>query len=142
MPLNQVRAREQTPGKSNSNEEGTAMFGPTFWILALFAFMAAGIRKLWGEALFAPDDPQIRRDTNPLKPLVFRAGEEARVVVHGEGDHTLDLFVYDANGNLTGRDTCTFDRCVAAGAPARKGNVHIQVGNLGAVYDQYRRWSN
>ena len=36
---------------------------------------------------------------------VFRAGERARVVVDGDGDTDLDVFVYDENGNLIASDT-------------------------------------
>jgi hypothetical protein len=74
--------------------------------------------------------------TDRFNPITFRAGEEAAVIVHGDGDTVLHLRVFDQNGNLMD-DTCQYDRCVATWTPRRTGPFYITVENLGRVYNEY-----
>jgi hypothetical protein len=68
----------------------------------------------------------------------FRGGESAAVIISGDGDTDLDLYVYDENGNLIGSDTDSSDDCVVRFAPKWTGMFRIEVRNLGSVYNQYQ----
>ncbi len=68
----------------------------------------------------------------------FRGGETAVVIVSGDGDTDLDLFVYDSNGNLVASDTDNTDDCVCAWTPRYTGTFTIKVKNYGNVYNRYR----
>lgn len=76
--------------------------------------------------------------TDRFDPMVFRAGEEATVIVQGDGDTRLHLRVFDQGHHLIDEDTCQYDRCVAVFTPAWTGPFTITVENLGSVYNQYR----
>ena len=70
-------------------------------------------------------------------PVSFRGGEDAYVVVSGDGDSDLDLYVYDQNGNLITFDRDGTDDCVVSFVPNWTGPFFIQVKNLGGVYNNY-----
>ena len=67
----------------------------------------------------------------------FNGKEEAAVVISGDGDTDLDLFVYDENGNLIDSDTEVGDDCVVRFIPRWTGKFRIEIRNLGSVYNQY-----
>lgn len=69
--------------------------------------------------------------------IVFRGGEEASIVVDGDGDTDLDLFVYDENGNEIVRDDDRTDTCVVRWTPRWTGKFTVRVANLGRVYNRY-----
>ena len=69
--------------------------------------------------------------------LKFWANELAEVIVIGDGDNDLDLYVYDANGNLIASDTDYTDQCVCRWVPAWTGTFIIRIINRGAVYSNY-----
>jgi hypothetical protein len=75
--------------------------------------------------------------TDRFNPITFRAGEEATVIVQGDGDTVLHLRVLDQNGHLIDEDTCQYDRCVANWTPKWTGPFYITVENLGGVYNEY-----
>lgn len=67
----------------------------------------------------------------------FRGNEQACVIVSGDGDTDLDLYVYDANNNLITSDTDYTDDCVCVWTPAWTGNFIIKIVNRGRVYNRY-----
>ena len=69
--------------------------------------------------------------------IKFRGGEPAYVVVSGDGDTDLDLYVYDENGNLITYDNDNIDDCVVSFNPRWTGNFYIKIKNLGRVYNRY-----
>jgi len=69
--------------------------------------------------------------------VTFRGGEPARVLVSGDGDSDLDLYIYDENGKLVCDDTDGTDTMVCAWTPRYTGPFTIRVRNLG-VANQYR----
>jgi len=66
----------------------------------------------------------------------FFGSDNAAIVISGDGDTDLDLFVYDANGNLIGSDTDRSDDCVVRFQPYWTGTFRIEVRNLGSVYNR------
>lgn len=67
----------------------------------------------------------------------FRGGEAAYVVVSGDGDTDLDLYVYDENGNFITSDTDYSDDCVVSFTPRWTGVFYIKIVNRGRVYNRY-----
>jgi hypothetical protein len=72
----------------------------------------------------------------------FYAGELARVAVVGDGDTDLDLYIYDANGNLIVADTDYSDRCLVQFVPRWTGAFRIRVVNNGYVSNRYVLMTN
>lgn len=81
------------------------------------------------------------KDVNTYN-VKFWANELAEVCVSGDGDTDLDLYVYDANGNLIGSDTDYSDDCVVRWVPAWTGTFIIRVVNRGALYNNFTIWTN
>jgi hypothetical protein len=70
--------------------------------------------------------------------LAFRGGEQAAVLVSGDGDTDLDLYVTDENGNAICSDTDASDTMLCRWTPAWTGNFGVHVRNLGRVYNNYK----
>lgn len=67
----------------------------------------------------------------------FFGNERATVVVSGDGDTDLDLYVYDESGNLIAYDDDYSDDCIVNFFPKWTGQFIIKVVNRGNVYNQY-----
>lgn len=67
----------------------------------------------------------------------FVKGYVAEVLVSGDGDTDLDLYVYDSNGNLIVSDTDYTDDCYVSWVPRWTGRYTIRVVNRGPVYNNY-----
>lgn len=64
-------------------------------------------------------------------------GSSFRVVVNGDGDTDLDLYVYDAGtGRLLGRDDDYTDYCIVSGY-SDTGRIIVRIVNRGGVYNEY-----
>jgi hypothetical protein len=72
----------------------------------------------------------------------FYGGELAEVLIIGDGDTDLDLFVYDENGNLIVSDTGSSDVCHCQWNPRWTGVFRIEVHNLGDVWNAYTLETN
>ena len=84
------------------------------------------------------DVHRVAAHTTDVFHVTFRGTEDAAVVISGDGDTDLDLYVYDENGNLIGSDTDGSDDCVVRFNPRWTGVFRIEVRNLGSVYNQYQ----
>ena len=74
--------------------------------------------------------------------IVFNGGEIAQVIVEGDGDTDLDLYVYDEKGRLVAEDIDNSDLCVCRWKPHRTGYFTIRIVNLGSVYNEYTMLTN
>lgn len=74
--------------------------------------------------------------------IVFRGGENARIVVDGDGDTDLDVFVYDENGNLITSDTDGTDYCIVSWTPRWRGPFRVEIHNLGQISNIYTLTTN
>jgi hypothetical protein len=70
--------------------------------------------------------------------LAFRGGEQAAVLVSGDGDTDLDLYITDENGNAICSDTDSSDTMLCRWTPSWTGNFGVHVRNLGRVYNNYK----
>lgn len=69
--------------------------------------------------------------------ISFVANQLAEILVSGDGDTDLDLYVYDSNGNLIERDTDYTDDCYVSWVPKWTGRYTIKIVNRGPVYNRY-----
>ena len=99
---------------------------------------SAKVRKD-GPARFAA---RIGDGVSDVYTLSFRAEEPVMVAITGEGVSDLDLFVEDEAGNRVCASTGAGDDEICRWMPRRNGNFRVRVRNLGAVYNEYRLWSN
>ena len=67
----------------------------------------------------------------------FWANELAEVIVIGDGDNDLDLYIYDQNGNLIASDSDYTDQCVCRWVPSWTGSFRIRIVNRGAIYSNF-----
>lgn len=67
----------------------------------------------------------------------FWANELAEVIVIGDGDTDLDVYVYDENGNNIVSDTDYTDQCICRWTPSWTGQFTIRVVNRGNVYNDF-----
>lgn len=69
--------------------------------------------------------------------ISFVANYLAEIVVSGDGDTDLDLYVYDSNGNLIVKDNDYTDDCYVRWVPAWTGRFIVKIVNRGPVYNRY-----
>ena len=107
-------------------------------MLATLAMVLAGSAAFAG-ADGGPKSANERVNANSADryEIVFRGGEQARVVVDGDGDTDLDLYIYDENGNLITKDDDNTDYCICTWTPKWTGKFTIKVVNRGGVYNVY-----
>ena len=68
----------------------------------------------------------------------FNGGERAEIMVLGDGDGDLDLWVYDARtGELIGSDTDETSICIVRWYPRYRQSVVIRVANVGDVWEEF-----
>lgn len=67
----------------------------------------------------------------------FWGKELAEVLVSGDGDTDLDLYVYDENGNFITSDADYTDDCYVRFRPAWTGLFRLKIVNRGNVYNNY-----
>lgn len=78
-------------------------------------------------------------DTFTIK---FWKNELAEILVSGDGDTDLDLYVYDENGNVIEYDDDYSDDCYVSWIPKWTGTFIVKVVNRGRVYNQYVMLTN
>ena len=72
----------------------------------------------------------------------FRGGEFAAINVSGDATTDLDLYVYDANGNLIEFDEDATDECLVSWTPRWTGSFRVVIVNRGPVYNDYMLRTN
>lgn len=65
------------------------------------------------------------------------AHELAEILVSGDGDTDLDLYVYDENGNYITSDADYTDDCYVRFYPAWTGQFRLKIVNRGGIYNNY-----
>lgn len=82
-------------------------------------------------------EDRVKANSTDIYTQKFYGGESVAILVEGDGDTDLDLFIYDENGNLIVSDTDEGDTCIAAFTPKWTGTFTIKIMNLGSVYNNY-----
>ena len=91
--------------------------------------------------------PQSGRDTvrahgTDVYEIQFAGGRLAEVLLSGDGDTDLDLFVYDEYGNEVCSDVSFDDQEYCSWRPRWTGFFTIEIENLGGVYNVYTLTTN
>lgn len=86
---------------------------------------------------YAAHTDRVRAHDTDVYKIRFRGGERACVVVSGDGDTDLDLYIYDEYGNLITKDIDYSDDCVCVWNPRWTGEFTIKIVNRGDVYNRY-----
>lgn len=77
-------------------------------------------------------------ETLTLENVVFEGGLPATILVVGDGDGDLDLWVYDGdNGALIGSDTDSSSVCISNWTTRYEGPFTIVVKNVGNIYEKF-----
>ena len=87
-------------------------------------------------------DTRVLAHSTDVFHIRFEGGKPAEIVVNGDGDTDLDLYVYDENDNLIVSDTDALDLCIANWTPRWTGTFRVEVKNLGDVYNRYSLRTN
>ena len=116
-------------------EDAKKLAGDDAVLLALIDDVDRDVRGAVGGPKYANSRVEAR-DYNVYN-VVFRGGEIANVMVIGDGDTDLDLYVYDNNGSLIVKDDDYTDECVCTWIPPRTGSYRIMIVNRGKVYNRY-----
>ena len=69
--------------------------------------------------------------------ITLNSGVNYTIVVEGDGDTDLDLYVYDEYGNELDRDDDYTDYCICSITPRWTGKIKIKIRNYGDVYNHY-----
>lgn len=84
----------------------------------------------------------VEGNTTDIWKCRFRGGEVARVIVVGDGDTDLDLYIYDENNNLIAQDIDYTDNCVCSWTPMWTGTFTIKIKNRGNILNCYSYYHN
>jgi hypothetical protein len=74
--------------------------------------------------------------------IKFYGLEQATVIVKGDGDTDLDVYVHDIYGNLVAKDDDATDGCVVSFIPKFTTTFKVYVTNRGKVYNNYELLTN
>ena len=80
---------------------------------------------------------RVEAQQKDLFAVKFNAGQEAAIYVKGDGDTDLDLYIFDENANLMGKDEDDTDECLVRFHPRESGKFVVVVVNRGRVYNDY-----
>lgn len=73
-----------------------------------------------------------------LTNVIFEGGLPAQILVVGDGDGDLDLWVYDGNtGGLIGSDLSTSSVCAVTWTTRYEGPFTVVVKNVGDIYERF-----
>jgi hypothetical protein len=81
-------------------------------------------------------------NSNDLYDVNFIELQLAEIVVRGDGDTDLDLYVYDSNGNLVAKDDDYTDRCYVSWVPRWTGRFTVKIVNRGPIPNNYHLVTN
>jgi hypothetical protein len=77
-------------------------------------------------------------DELTLENVVFEGRKPAQILVIGDGDGDLDLWVYDGNtGNEIASDTDLTSVCIADWTTRYEGPFTVKVKNVGTVWERF-----
>lgn len=85
---------------------------------------------------------RVRSGRTDAYNISFRGNQQAEVLISGDGDTDLDLFIYDEYGNEICRSVSSDDDEYCAWYPRFTGPFSVKIKNLGSVYNEYHMFTN
>ena len=116
-------------------DDAKQMAGNDGVLLALIDDVKSNVRGAVGGPKYHED--RVLANDYDVYEVTFRANELARVVVNGDCDTDLDLYIYDNNWNFITKDNDYLDLCICTWTPRWTGKFYIKIVNLGNVYNKY-----
>jgi len=77
-----------------------------------------------------------------LYDISFIEGQLAEILVRGDGDTDLDLYVFDSGGHLIAQDADYTDRCYVSWVPVWTGRFTVKIVNRGPILNNYHLVTN
>lgn len=95
----------------------------------------------------AAGGPKYHRDAvlpgmTDIYRIAYRGDQPAAILVSGDGDTDLDLFVYDEHGNDICSDEDSTDVMLCEWEPRWTGDFRVEIKNLGRVRNRYELITN
>jgi hypothetical protein len=90
-----------------------------------------------GDRTIKCGDFRVRAGDTDYFKFNFYRGEMGAVVLKGDGDTDLDVYVYNEYGDLVGKDEDYSDGCVVSWYVYRSASYTVKVVNRGSVYNDY-----
>ena len=81
-------------------------------------------------------------NSNDYYDISFIEGYLAEIVVRGDGDTDLDLYVFDSSAHLIAKDDDYTDRCYVSWVPLWTGRYTIKIVNRGPIMNNYHLLTN
>jgi hypothetical protein len=108
-------------------------------LLALVAEVKAKVETVTRGRVGGPGRTvsSVNGNSSDTYQIRFIANQYAEILVSGDGDTDLDLYVYDSNGNLIVKDDDYTDDCYVRWIPAWTGNFIVKIVNRGPIYNNY-----
>jgi hypothetical protein len=79
----------------------------------------------------------VRAHSTDRYDFFFEKGEQATVLLRGDGDTDLDCYLRDEDGDIVASDTDSTDMCILKVTPRATGRYRLEIKNLGNVYNEY-----
>src|SRR5262245_13291203 len=132
--------RDDLADRCAGRGEPTATFRETVMKRFVFACVAmlglAGLVNA-GSGTFRLDSGVVAPYASQSWTVTFYGSEQADILVVGDHNTDLDMFIYDENGNLILSDTNYTDPCAASFVPLWTGPFTIVVQNRCGLYNSY-----
>lgn len=108
-------------------------------ILALAAVGAIAAGLAYGGGLDGPmrGEHVIPGKGTHYQTVRFQGGEDAIVIVSGDGDSDLDLFIHDGNNNIVCSDDDTSDLAMCRWTPNYSASYRLRIKNIGPTANRY-----
>lgn len=84
----------------------------------------------------------VNANSTDVYTIRFVGQQTAEVLVIGDGDTDLDLYIYDSNGNLIEKDDDYTDSCYCSWTPKWTGPFKVKIMNRGGVCNYYTLYTN
>jgi len=81
-------------------------------------------------------------NSNDSYEVSFIKGQLAEILIIGDGDTDLDLYVYDSSGHLIEYDSDYTDRCYVSWVPMWTGRYTVKIVNRGPILNNYHMMTN
>ena len=81
-------------------------------------------------------------NSNDLYDINFIEGQLAEILVRGDGDTDLDLYVFDSGCHLIAQDVDYTDKCYVSWVPVWTGRFTVKIVNRGPILNNYHLVTN
>ena len=117
----------------------------TLWTFLVAASLCLGSTAAWAGATYGAREDYAGVDAYgsvTYRAISFSAGQQAMVMVAGDGYSPLLVKVFDQNNLLVDSARCQLLNCVVTWVPKWTGSFYVVVQNEGNVHSEYTMETN